>query len=42
MRLLNNISTTLLKESPSDNFIKVLIIFYNKKGQLVSQKVPLQ
>ena len=41
MRLLNNISTTLLKESPSDNFIKVLIIFY-KKGQLVSQKVHLQ
>ena len=41
MRLLNNISTTLLKESPSDNF-KVLIIFYNKKGQLVSQKVHLQ
>ena len=31
MRLL---TTTLLKESPSDNFIQVLIIFYNKKGQL--------
>ena len=31
MRLLNYISTTLLKESPSDNFILVLIIFYNEK-----------
>ena len=42
MRLLNEISTTLVKESPSDIFIQVLISFYNKKGQLVSKKGHLQ